>query len=163
MKAGCFVGMNKSTVYFSLAFIHAVRMFVVALSLHLSRGRLTVFWWDKERFFLKNEAQNFTFWTTSPIWLGDGSGESSYPYNHVKKNVKTAWCSNQELQWFKKKVQMVSKVARYRFVSREKCHICCNHLADLARRWLRRKLLSIQPRKKNDKNCIMFQSRVTLV
>ena len=36
----CFVGMNKSTVYFSLAFIHVVRMFVVALSLHLSRGRL---------------------------------------------------------------------------------------------------------------------------
>ena len=35
----CFVGMNKSTVYFSLAFIHVVRMFVVALSLHLSRGR----------------------------------------------------------------------------------------------------------------------------
>ena len=35
-----FVGMNKSTVYFSLAFIHVVRMFVVALSLHLSRGRL---------------------------------------------------------------------------------------------------------------------------
>ena len=34
----CFVGMNKSTVYFSLAFIHVVRMFVVALSLHLSRG-----------------------------------------------------------------------------------------------------------------------------
>ena len=32
--------MNKSTVYFSLAFIHDVRMFVVALSLHLSRGRL---------------------------------------------------------------------------------------------------------------------------
>ena len=36
----CFVGMNKSTVYFSLAFIHVVRIFVVALSLHLSRGRL---------------------------------------------------------------------------------------------------------------------------
>ena len=36
----CYVGMNKSTVYFSLAFIHVVRMFVVALSLHLSRGRL---------------------------------------------------------------------------------------------------------------------------
>ena len=36
----CFVGMNKSTVYFSLAFIHVVRMFVVTLSLHLSRGRL---------------------------------------------------------------------------------------------------------------------------
>ena len=36
----CFAGMNKSTVYFSLAFIHVVRMFVVALSLHLSRGRL---------------------------------------------------------------------------------------------------------------------------
>ena len=36
----CFVGMKNSTVYFSLAFIHAVRMFVVALSLHLSRGRL---------------------------------------------------------------------------------------------------------------------------
>ena len=36
----CFVGMNRSTVYFSLAFIHVVRMFVVALSLHLSRGRL---------------------------------------------------------------------------------------------------------------------------
>ena len=35
-----FVGMNKSTVYFSLAFMHVVRMFVVALSLHLSRGRL---------------------------------------------------------------------------------------------------------------------------
>ena len=35
-------------------------------------------------------------------------------------------CSNQELQWFKKKVQMVSKVARNRFVSREKRHICCN-------------------------------------
>ena len=32
--------MNKLTVYFSLAFIHDVRMFVVALSLHLSRGRL---------------------------------------------------------------------------------------------------------------------------
>ena len=32
--------MNKSTVYFSIAFIHVVRMFVVALSLHLSRGRL---------------------------------------------------------------------------------------------------------------------------
>ena len=42
MKAGCFVGMNKSTVYFSLAFIHVVRMFVVASSLHLSRGRLSV-------------------------------------------------------------------------------------------------------------------------
>ena len=39
MKAGYFVGMNKSTGYFSLAFIHVVRMFVVALSLHLSRGR----------------------------------------------------------------------------------------------------------------------------
>ena len=36
----CFVGMNKLTVYFSLAFIHVVRMFVVALLLHLSRGRL---------------------------------------------------------------------------------------------------------------------------
>ena len=36
----CFVGMNKSTVYFSLAFIHVVGMFVVALSLHLSRERL---------------------------------------------------------------------------------------------------------------------------
>ena len=36
----CFVGMNKSTVYFSLVFIHVVRMFVVALSLHLLRGRL---------------------------------------------------------------------------------------------------------------------------
>ena len=36
----CFVGMNKSTVYFSPAFIHVVRVFVVALSLHLSRGRL---------------------------------------------------------------------------------------------------------------------------
>ena len=36
----CFVGINKSTVYFSLAFIHVVRIFVVALSLHLSRGRL---------------------------------------------------------------------------------------------------------------------------
>ena len=36
----CFVGMNKSTVYFSLAFIHVVRMFVVALSLQLLRGRL---------------------------------------------------------------------------------------------------------------------------
>ena len=36
----CFVGMNKSTVYFSLAFIHVVGMFVVALSLHFSRGRL---------------------------------------------------------------------------------------------------------------------------
>ena len=36
----CFVGMNKSTIYLSLAFIHVVRMFVVALSLHLSRGRL---------------------------------------------------------------------------------------------------------------------------
>ena len=35
-----FFGMNKSTVYFLLAFIHVVRMFVVALSLHLSRGRL---------------------------------------------------------------------------------------------------------------------------
>ena len=34
----CFVGMNKSTVYLSLAFIHVVRMSVVALSLHLSRG-----------------------------------------------------------------------------------------------------------------------------
>ena len=36
----CFVGMNKTTVYFSLAFIHIVRTCVVALSLHLSRGRL---------------------------------------------------------------------------------------------------------------------------
>ena len=36
----CFVGMNNSTVYFSLALIHVVRIFVVALSLHLSRGRL---------------------------------------------------------------------------------------------------------------------------
>ena len=36
----CFVNMNKSTVYFSLAFIHVLRLFVVALSLHLSRGRL---------------------------------------------------------------------------------------------------------------------------
>ena len=36
----CFVGMNKSTVYFSLAYIHVVRIFVVALSLHLSRGHL---------------------------------------------------------------------------------------------------------------------------
>ena len=32
----CNVGMNKSTVCFSLAFIHVVRMFVVALSLHLN-------------------------------------------------------------------------------------------------------------------------------
>ena len=36
----CNVGMNKSTVYFSLAFLHDVRIIVVALSLHLSRGRL---------------------------------------------------------------------------------------------------------------------------
>ena len=36
----CFVGMNKKTIYFSLAFIHVVRMFVVALSPHLSRGRM---------------------------------------------------------------------------------------------------------------------------
>ena len=39
---------------------------------------------------------------------------------------KTVRCSNQELQWFKQKVQMVSKVARNRFVSREKRHICYN-------------------------------------
>ena len=39
-RSTCFVGMNKSTIYFSLAFIHVVRVFVVALSLHLSRGRL---------------------------------------------------------------------------------------------------------------------------
>ena len=38
-----------------------------------------------------------------------------------------------------------------------------NHLADLARRRLRRKLLSIQPRKIIDKNCTIFQSRVTVV
>ena len=38
-----------------------------------------------------------------------------------------------------------------------------NHLADLARRRLRRKLLSIQPRKIKYKNCTMFQSRVTVV
>ena len=38
----CFVGINKSTAYFSLAFIHDVRMFVVASSLHLSRGRLSL-------------------------------------------------------------------------------------------------------------------------
>ena len=38
-----------------------------------------------------------------------------------------------------------------------------NHLADLARRRLRRKLLSIQPRKIKDRNCTMFQSRVTVV
>ena len=38
-----------------------------------------------------------------------------------------------------------------------------NHLADLARRRLRRKLLSIQPRKIKDKNYTMFQSRVTVV
>ena len=38
-----------------------------------------------------------------------------------------------------------------------------NNLADLARRRLRRKLLSIQPRKIKDKKCTMFQSRVTVV
>ena len=39
------------------------------------------------------------------------------------KNVR---CSSQELQWFKKKVQMVSEVARNRFGSREKRHFCGN-------------------------------------
>ena len=38
-----------------------------------------------------------------------------------------------------------------------------NHLADLARRRLRRKLLSIKQRKIKGKNCTMFQSRVTVV
>ena len=30
----------------------------------------------KNELFFKNEARNFTFRTTSPIWLDDGSGES---------------------------------------------------------------------------------------
>ena len=57
----------------------------------------------KNKLVSKNEAQNFTFRTTSPIWLGDGSGESSYPYNYVKEKIKTLRCFNQELQWFNKK------------------------------------------------------------
>ena len=40
--------------------------------------------------------------------------------------MKSVECPSQELQWFKRKVQMVSKVARNRFGSREKRHFCCN-------------------------------------
>ena len=38
-----------------------------------------------------------------------------------------------------------------------------NHLADLTRRRLRRRLISIQPRKIKNKSYTMFQSRVTVV
>ena len=40
----------------------------------------------KNELFLKNEARNLTFWTTSPIRLGDSSNESYYPHDYA--NIK---------------------------------------------------------------------------
>ena len=59
-------------------------LLTLAQRLYVLYYKLQYFGEIKNELFFKNEARNFKFWTTSPIWLGDGSGESSYPYNHVK-------------------------------------------------------------------------------
>ena len=78
---------------------------------------LTVFWLNKERtFFLRTRPEILLF--LPPIRFGSATAEAKaliYTITRIeKKNVP---CFNQEVQWLKKTVQMVSTVARKRFVS----------------------------------------------